>query len=170
MAHDLALRTATADDLPFLSELASSPEVAPYLAPGVGETGRLAAILAQSEVDGPPSGLFVIDARSGERLGGLALTVWSSRSRICNLTTLMVVPAARRSGVAGQAVRLACRHALVEHGFHRLEAETYGDNLAANRLFESLGFVREGVRRRAYWRSEQWLDGVIFGILAEELA
>jgi RimJ/RimL family protein N-acetyltransferase len=168
MTHDLALRSATADDLPFLSELASSPEVAPYLAPGVGETARLEAILAQSELDGPPGGLFVIGDGSAERLGGLALTVWSSRSRICNLTTLMVAPAARRSGVATQAVRLACRHALLEHGFHRLEAETYGDNLAAVRLFEGLGFVREGVRRRAYWRGEQWLDGVIFGILAEE--
>jgi RimJ/RimL family protein N-acetyltransferase len=166
-SSELTLRGAAADDLPFLSELARSPEVEPYLAPGVHE--RLEAILAEAENDGPPGGLFVICADSDERLGGLALRIYSPRSRICNLTTLMVAPALRRSGVASQAVRLACRHALVDHGFHRLQAETYGDNLAGQRLFERLGFVREGVRRRAYWRREQWLDGIIFGILAEEL-
>lgn len=168
-ADEAMLRGAAAGDLPFLSELACSPEVEPYLAPGVGEIERLEAILAQGEADGPPSGLFVISTGSGERLGGLALTIYSPRSRICNLTTLMVAPALRRSGVAGQAVRLACRHVLVQHGFHRLQAETYGDNLAGQRLFEGLGFTREGVRRRAYWRRQQWLDGIIFGILAEEL-
>lgn len=169
VAGELELRSATSDDLPFLTELARQPEVEPYLAPGVGEPERLEGILAQAELDGPPSGLFVIRSGSDERLGGLALTVYSPRSRICNLTTLMVRPATRRSGVATHAVRLACRHALVKHGFHRLQAETYGDNLAGQRLFERLGFVREGVRRRAYWRREQWLDGIIFGILAEEL-
>jgi L-phenylalanine/L-methionine N-acetyltransferase len=169
MAEDLALRSAATEDLAFLSELASHPEAEPYLAPGAGEIERLEAILTQAELDGPPSGLFVIERRAAARLGGLALAVYSPRSRICNLTTLMVTPAARRSGVASHAVRLACRHALVDHGFHRLQAETYGDNLAGQRLFESLGFVREGVRRKAYWRRERWLDGIIFGILADEL-
>jgi RimJ/RimL family protein N-acetyltransferase len=168
MAVDLVLRRATASDLSFLAELARDPAVEPYLAPGVGETERLEAILTQSELDGPPSGLFVIRSGSGERVGGLALTIRSPRSRICNLTTLMVAPAVRRSGVASQAVRLACRHALVEHGFHRIQAETYGDNVGGRRLFENLGFAREGVRRSAYWRRERWLDGVILGILAEE--
>jgi RimJ/RimL family protein N-acetyltransferase len=81
----------------------------------------------------------------------------------------MVDPDARRQGVAATALRLACRLVLTEHGFHRVQAETYGDNLAAQRLFARVGFTREGVRRRAYRRREQWLDGVLFGILADEL-
>jgi RimJ/RimL family protein N-acetyltransferase len=81
----------------------------------------------------------------------------------------MVDPAVRRAGIGGRAVALACRRALLDHGFHRVQAETYGDNLAGQRLFERVGFVREGVRRRAYWRRDEWLDGVLFGILAEEL-
>jgi RimJ/RimL family protein N-acetyltransferase len=27
----------------------------------------------------------------------------------------------------------------------------------------------EGIRRQAYWRRGRWIDGVMFGILAEEL-
>ncbi len=171
MTPQLELRSATAADLPFLSALARDPNVEPYLSPGAGEPARLEGILAQAEADGPPAGLFMILSGSGEAVGGLALTIYSprGRSRICNLMTVMVKPEARGSGVASAAVRLACRHALVDHDFHRLQAETYGDNLAGQRLFESLGFAREGIRRKAYWRREQWLDGIIFGILAEEL-
>jgi RimJ/RimL family protein N-acetyltransferase len=163
------LRPAGAGDLGFLSELARDPLVEPYLAPGAGETERLEALLERGEAEGPPSGLFLITSEDEEPLGGLALVLYSERSRVCNLMTLMVSPAARGRGVASAALQLACRYALVEHGFHRLQAETYGDNLAAQRLFERAGFVREGARRRAYWRREQWLDGVMFGILAEEL-
>lgn len=169
MRDEVELRVATTADLGYLSELARDPLVEPYLAPGVADTDRLESITGRAQSAGPPSGLFVIQTASGERLGGLALMTSSQRSRICDLTTLMVSPEARRSGVASAAVRLACRYALIEHGFHRLQAETYGDNLAGQRLFERIGFVREAVRRRAYWRRDQWLDGVMYGILAEEL-
>jgi RimJ/RimL family protein N-acetyltransferase len=32
-----------------------------------------------------------------------------------------------------------------------------------------VGFVREGVRRRAYWRHGEWVDGVLYGLVREEL-
>jgi len=164
------LRVATAADLAWLADLARDPLVEPYLMPGVGDPGKFEAVLERVASEGGPSGLFVIEATMGGALGGLAITVMSPRSRICDLTRLMVSPPARGSGVGMAAVRLACRHALVEHEFHRVQAETYGDNVAARRLFERAGFVREGFRRRAYWRRDQWLDGVMYGILAEELS
>lgn len=169
LGRGIRLRPASTGDLRYLSELAGDPQIEPFLAPGAGAPERLEAVLSQADADGGPSGLFVIDSESGQPLGGLALQLISRNSRICELTRLMVDPAARGSGVGAQAVALACRWALVEHPFHRVQAETYADNVAAQRLFERVGFVREGVRRRAYWRRDQWLDGVLFGILAEEL-
>jgi RimJ/RimL family protein N-acetyltransferase len=162
------LHAASSADLPFLSALARDPLVESYLMPGAGELDRLEALLERAESEGGPSGLFVIQSDDGGPLGGLALQAFSRRSRLCELTTLMVSPQVRRTGVGTAAVRLACRHVLVEHGFHRLQAETYGDNVAGRRLFERAGFVREGVRRQAYWRRDRWLDGVIYGLLAEE--
>jgi RimJ/RimL family protein N-acetyltransferase len=163
------LRIASREDLAYLSRLAQDPLVEPFLAPGAGAVERLEAVLAETSADGDPGGLFVIVTASGEPAGGLALQVIGRHSRICEITRLMVDPRVRRSGIGAEAVTLACRHALVEHGFHRVQVETYGDNLAAQRLFERVGFVREGARRRAYWRRDQWLDGVLYGILAEEL-
>ena len=103
----------------------------------------------------------MVESAGEGMVGALGLRVVTPRSRICNVTRLMVDPSLRRRGIGRAAVRAACRLALVEHAYHRLQAETYGDNLAGQRLFEAAGFTREGVRRMAYWRREQWLDGVL---------
>lgn len=116
------------------------------------------------------SGLLVIESPQGEPLGGMALIVVNARSRICEISRVMLAPDSRGSGVALSAIRLACRHALCDQGMHRIQAECYGDNPTAHRLFERAGFTREGTRRHAYWRRGGWLDGVLFGLLAEELS
>ena len=56
-----------------------------------------------------------------------------------------------------------------ELGFHRLELEIYGFNERAIAHAERSGFVREGVKRRAYWRHGEWVDGVLFGLVVEDL-
>jgi RimJ/RimL family protein N-acetyltransferase len=161
----VSLRLAAQDeDLEFLSTLARDPGVEPYLAPGRSEPAALAQLASD-----PPEGVYLIEAPHGRPVGGLALAVVNRRSRICEISRVMVSPSARRAGIALQAVRGACRLALIDAGLHRVQAETYGDNLPGQRLFERSGFVREGVRRRAYWRRGQWLDGVLYGLLAEEL-
>jgi RimJ/RimL family protein N-acetyltransferase len=166
---ELELRLASDRDLGFLSALAGDPSVEPFLAPGAGDEDRLRTLLVETVSEGDPSGLFVIGSVGGESVGAVALRLVSQNSRICELTRLMVSPQVRGRGIASTAVRLACRHALVEHDFHRVQAETYGDNLAGQRLFERVGFAREGVRRRAYWRRDQWIDGVLYGLLVDDL-
>jgi RimJ/RimL family protein N-acetyltransferase len=55
-----------------------------------------------------------------------------------------------------------------ELGYHRLELEIYGFNERAIRHAERVGFVREGVKRKAYWRHGDWVDGVTYGMLPED--
>jgi RimJ/RimL family protein N-acetyltransferase len=163
-----SLRLATDNDVSFLSALADDPAVAPFLAVGSGHPDVLRGLLSGAVPDRGPHGLFVIRSGEDEPVGGLVLSVVNRRSRICELSRLMVRPEKRRTGIASDAVRLACRAAFVDHAFHRIQLEVYGDNVAAQALFERVGFVREGTRRSAYWRRERWLDGVQFGMLADE--
>jgi RimJ/RimL family protein N-acetyltransferase len=168
MAQSVSLRLASEDeDLQFLSALTRDPAVEPYLAPGRGEPGALAGLTAPSSE--APAGLYLIEAPAGRSIGGLAMAVVNRRSRICEINRVMLRPDARGAGLASAAVRLAAKTALVDHGLHRIEAQVYGDNVAGQRLFERAGFTREGIRRCAYWRRAQWLDGVLYGLLAEEL-
>ena len=168
MAAVVSLRLAApGEDFEFLSALARDPAVEPYLAPGRGEPTALAELAGPPSE--PPQGVYLIDTPPGRPVGGLALTVVNRRSRICDLSRVMLSPDARGAGIAVEAVRLMCRAVLVDREFHRIEAQVYGDNVAGQRLFERAGFTREGIRRRAYWRRAQWLDGVYYGLLAEEL-
>jgi RimJ/RimL family protein N-acetyltransferase len=168
VAPELQLRSAGSADLPYLAALANDPQVEPFLVPGAGNEERLRALLAEAREPGDPSGVFVIALREGARVGALTLRLVSRNSRIVEVTQLMVSPEARGAGVATAAVRLACELAFREHEMHRVQAESYGHNVAGQRVFERAGFTREGTRRRAYWRNGGWLDGALYGILAEE--
>lgn len=44
----------------------------------------------------------------------------------------------------------------------------YGFNERALRHADRV-YVREGVKRRAYRRNDEWVDGVIFGLTQEDL-
>jgi RimJ/RimL family protein N-acetyltransferase len=166
---DISLEPATEVDITFLSALAADPAVAPFLMVGASDADSLRSLLTRDSPDGMPVGLFVIRLPAGERVGGLALRIINRRSRICELSRLMISTYRRRTGIAAAAVTRACRLALVDFDLHRIQAEVYGDNLPGQALFERVGFVREGTRRRAYWRRGQWQDGILFGMLADEL-
>jgi RimJ/RimL family protein N-acetyltransferase len=79
------------------------------------------------------------------------------------------VPAFRGRGLGGWAARELAVHLIREVGFHRVQLEVYGFNEAALRLFDQAGFVREGARRKAYWRHDAWNDGVMFALVEEDL-
>jgi RimJ/RimL family protein N-acetyltransferase len=57
----------------------------------------------------------------------------------------------------------------VDLGYHRLQLEIYAFNERAMAHAERSGFVREGVRRKAYLRHGDWVDGVMFGLVCEDL-
>ena len=67
--------------------------------------------------------------------------------------------------VGDEAARLFQRHLLVELGLHRLQLEIYGFNERAIAHAERIGFVREGVKRKAYRRGDGWVDGVLYALL-----
>jgi len=124
--------------------------------------------VARSEREPEQYGVFVIEA-DGERAGTMSFEVSNRRSRIANLGGLAVHPAFRGRRVADEAARLFQRHLIEDLGYHRLQLEIYGFNERAIRHAERAGFVREGTRRKAYDRHGEWVDGVLFGLVAEDL-
>jgi hypothetical protein len=95
--------------------------------------------------------------------------VANRRSRIANLGGLAVHPDFRGRRLAAEAARIFQRHLLLDLGFHRLQLEIYGFNERAVRHAERAGFVREGVKRKAYRRRGEWVDGVMYGLIREDI-
>jgi len=110
----------------------------------------------------------VVEA-DGRLAGTMGFEAINRRSRIAHLGGLALHPDFRGRGLADEAARWLRRHLLLDLGFHRLQLEVYGFNERAMRHAERVGFVREGVKRRAYRRHGAWHDGVLFGLTREDL-
>lgn len=165
----VSIRRARPDDLDFLVELVRHEDVEPFLAPvRAKDPSAIAAEIERSEREPDAFGVFVIEV-DGERAGSMRFERVNARSRIADLGGLAVHPRFRGRRVADEAARLLQRYLLDELGFHRLQLEIYGFNERAQAHAERAGFVREGVRRKAYWRHGKWVDGVLYGLIAEDL-
>jgi len=165
----MTLRRAESADADFVTGLLAHREVEPYLSVHRGR-GREDVLerIEQSQREPASAGVFVIEDE-GRPAGVMEFTTFSERSRIADLGGLAVHPDFRGRGLANEAAQAFVRHLLLELGFHRLQLEVYGFNERAIAHAERVGFVPEGVKRKAYRRHGEWADGVVFGLVREDL-
>jgi RimJ/RimL family protein N-acetyltransferase len=167
------LRRATIDDVDFLAELAGHDDVEPFLSVRrARDPADVREEIERSLAEPQETGRFVIEVEENgawRRAGSMAFDLANKRNRIANLGGLAVHPDYRGRKLSDEAARLFQRHLLLDLDFHRLQLEIYGFNERAVQHAERSGFVREGVKRKAYWRHGEWADGVQFGLVREDL-
>jgi RimJ/RimL family protein N-acetyltransferase len=165
----ISIRRARPDDVEFLVELLNDEDVEPFLGGRAAlDHAALSAELERSASDPTGYGRFVIEV-DGKRAGVMGFEAENRRSRIAHLERLAVHPDFRGQRVADDAARLFQRYLVVDLGYHRLQLEVYGFNERAQRHADRAGFTREGARRRVYWRHGEWMDGVLYGLIREDL-
>jgi RimJ/RimL family protein N-acetyltransferase len=163
------IRRAHADDLDFLVELFTHDEVEPFLAAvRPKDSDSVRAQIERSDSEPDAAGVFIVEV-DGERAGTMSFERANRRSRIADLGGLAIHPDFRGSKISDEAARQFQRHLIRDLGFHRVQMEIYGFNERAMAHAQRSGFTREGVRRKAYWRNEQWVDSVLFGLVEEDL-
>jgi RimJ/RimL family protein N-acetyltransferase len=170
---DVRIRRATSEDLDFMLDVFADEDVRPYLATG-GAFDRDALLAELERQDREPGafGRFVIEVRVGadwRRAGTMGFKRVNERSRIAHLERLAVHPDFRGRRLGDVAARLFQRHLIFDLGFHRLQMEIYGYNERAQRHAERAGWIKEGIKRKAYSRDVDWVDGVMYGIVREDL-
>lgn len=166
---EVVLRRARPDDVGFLFELTSHADIDPFLSAGRDRgADAITADIERSDAEPESFGVFVIEA-DGERVGTVRFALANRRSAIADLTQLALHPDARGRGIADEAARRLQRHLIRDLGLHRLQLEVYAFNERALAHAERVGFQREGVRRMAYRHGDGWVDGVLFGFVAEDL-
>jgi RimJ/RimL family protein N-acetyltransferase len=112
--------------------------------------------------------IFSIVEKAGGDLAGEAL-LWSidTHNRVAHLG-VSLRPAYRGRGLGEDTVQVLCHYGFTVRGMHRLQLETLADNTAMRRAAERAGFEHEGTLRKAAWVMGEYLDEVIYGVLANE--
>ena len=104
----------------------------------------------------------IVEAPDGPALGRIALI---PRGRDIFEAACMVCPAGRGRNLAARALAIAIDEAFEKRGARRIFADVDPDNIASLRVFERLGFMREGVAR-ANWKTHIGVrDSVILSLI-----
>jgi len=165
----VSLRRARPDDAAFLFSLVSDEDTRPFLGRPAESEEAVVEEIDRSEREPAEFGWFVVEV-DGERAGSVAFHRVNERHRIANAGRFAIAPAFRGRGIGLEAARRFQRLLLLELGFHRIELQIYGFNERAIAHAERCGYVREGVKRKAYLRHGEWQDAVLFSLLREDLA
>ncbi|MBH5132155.1 MULTISPECIES: GNAT family protein [unclassified Streptomyces] len=165
------LRPFTEADAERMWEIVNDPEVAHFTgAPPRELTPRVLRDWYGTRSAQPDRlDLAVTDPADGELLGEVVLHDWVPEDRSCTFRTL-IGPRGRGRGVGTEATRLIVGHAFGELGLHRVQLDAYAHNHRALRVYEKVGFVREGVRREVEQRDGVWVDEVLMAVLDHEWA
>jgi RimJ/RimL family protein N-acetyltransferase len=112
--------------------------------------------------------VFSVVELPGGKLAGDAL-LWGIdlHNRLAHLG-LGLRPACRGRGLGTDVVRALCEYGFTVRGLHRLQIETLATNAAMIAAAERGGFTLEGTLRRAAWVTGEFVDEVIFGLLAAD--
>jgi len=165
----IEVRRARRDDADFLLELITDEDTRPFLGGRTGEThDDVIAEIDRSDTEPDAFGWFVIEA-GGEPAGCVAFHRVNERNRIVEAGRFAIHPSFRGRRIGIEAARAFQRHLLVDLDFHRVELQIYGFNKRALAHAEACGYVREGVKRKAYLKNGEWQDAVVFSLLQEEL-
>lgn len=107
---------------------------------------------------------------AGDRQGALAAvaSVVDSRHGTALLTMVGVAPGARGQGLAAPFIGQILKAVFQDPAIERLELNVYTFNAAAIRTYDTLGFVREGIRRSLARVGEERWDAVHYSMLRTE--
>lgn len=147
------LRPATAQDHDLIERLWLAPDTARWIEPP--EAGEIGAGIAQGlcylwEVDATPVGFAL-------------LMTWVPR--VMGMTAFVCT----RPGQGTPFLRAVLGKVFGAHQAHRIGFDVTADNARALRLYDRMGFQREGLIRECWQRpGGDWVDCALLGLLARD--
>lgn len=117
-----------------------------------GRTDRYDAVI---EADGVPCGL-------------IGLLDIDRKNKKAEYYVMLGDPDCRGKGIAVEASRLLLDYAFTSLELNKVYLYTEIENNPAQKLFQKLGFVKEGIAREDLFSKERYVDRLMYGMLQKE--
>lgn len=111
--------------------------------------------------------IFAIEV-DGQHVGNVGLHRIDTRHRRADLGIVIGEADRWSRGYGTDALRAVLRYAFQGLALHKVSLDVLASNERAIRVYERLGFVREGVRREDVFKEGRFVDVVRMGILSRE--
>jgi len=108
------------------------------------------------------------DVRSGDLIGIVRLMFIDWISSSTEFGIYVGEETYRNKGLGEEAVKLALNFAFNEINLHRVYLKVTESNKRAVKLYESCGFVKEGILREHFWSEGKYNNVLIMGLLKNE--
>lgn len=166
-AGDVTLRTVESEDLEFLQRWHNHPAVRRWMPRAHPQ--RLPQLETEFEetISDREAGLNLVACLDGERAGYLTLFGEHPTDGTAELS-IWVAPPKQGEGVATESLRAGVDHAFGERGLQKLLVGALATNEASRAVVEDVGFVEEVRERERYFVGGEYVDRVVYGMLAEE--
>ena len=151
----LRLRRAAVDDLDYIMRLQAAPENRKFIVP-FDENYHREILTCADKTD-----IIVEEIATGERVGYFMLRELDSP---CAEFTHVVIDK-KGIGYGREALKLLIKWTFAVKKFHRIWIDCKTYNARALHLYESLGFVREGVLREIIFNNGVYEDLIVFGMI-----
>jgi len=112
--------------------------------------------------------VFAIEDEGGQHIGNVGFHDIDFRNGKATIGIVIGEKDRWDKGYGSEAIRVLLRYAFKELRLYRVGSSAFAENLRSIRCQEKCGFVREGVRRGAIFRSGEHQDVILFGILRDE--
>lgn len=123
--------------------------------------------LAGIQARGNRQEFVIVECATGRSIGTIGLEI-DKRNRRAEFGILIGEPDARGKGYAHEAGELILRYAFDDLKLHRVYLEVFADNGPAIRLYEALGFRREGTLRRHALKRGVFRDVLVMAIVKSD--
>lgn len=112
--------------------------------------------------------LAVIDIENNTHIGNISLQNINYIDRNAEIAYIMGEKSYWGKGFATQASELIIKHGFEQLNLERIYCGTSDENIRMINLAKKLGFVQEGIRRRAFYKNGDYHDIIEFGLLKSE--
>lgn len=113
-------------------------------------------------------GYMIEEKETNQTIGIISLINIDYKNRSAECVIDIGIKAMWGKGFAKTAISLILEFAFNELNLHRISLQVFSFNDRAIKLYEKIGFVFEGRLRQTLYRSGEWHDTILMGILKNE--
>lgn len=163
------LRPVEVSDSDRYRQWLSDPEIRRYTRSFQPITDKMEREYIESTASRPDTITLAVVLKDGDQhIGGTGIHEIRWKDRCGTFGIFIGPPECRAQGYGTEVTRLMVRYAFETLNFNRLDLVTYATNARAIKVYETVGFVREGVRRENVFIEGRYVDELIYSMLARE--